>query len=398
MFEGRTRRTLFLKRYRENPVISPGDSPWEEIATFNPGVIKLGNKVYIAYRAVSHNHISTIGLAVSSDGFTIDEKYDEPIYVPRASFEIYPLYRNSIDPYKPYSLAKIEWKYVSGPSYFGTEDPRLVRIGNRIYMTYVAFNGQWIMRGVISWIKVKDFKEGNWDEWSPPVPITNPVFPVKNVVIFSRPVDGKYTFYHRIYPNIWMDKVKHPYDDFAKRGRILWGRPVIKPRRCMWDSRKVGAGATPLPFLGHWLFVYNGVSLTDPYYRYAFGVMLIHRDKHDRVLYRTDEPSIFPFAWYETEEKTVCYSSGAVIHKGNLLVYYGASDKYVAVAYAPVDYVKERIKEGMEDVEETGALPVEPRAKAGARLRLAGRRRIQSRYCAIRRRIRNAVQGTFGAS
>ena len=362
--------------------------------TFNPSAVKLGNKIYIIYRAISKNYISTTGLAISSDGFTIDEKYDEPIYLPRTPYEVNPLYRGRISPFTKYSLAKINWSLISGPSYFGTEDPRITRVGNKIYMTYVAFNGYWVMRSALTWIKVKDFKEGNWDEWAKPVLITHPAFPVKNVVLFNEPVKGKYTFYHRIYPHIWMDKVKHPYNDFAYEGRILFGHPVIRPKKRSWYSRKIAASAMPQKFMGHWLFTTHGVSLEDPHYRYATGLMLVHRTQHDRVLYHTDEPILFPSTWYEGK---ICYGSGMTIHNGYVFVYYGANDRHVAMAYAPVDEVKEKIREGMK-YDEARKIPMEPHIKARSRVRLAGRRRIQPRRRKVRWRVRDVIQSPIRAA
>jgi len=72
-----------------NPIIKPDPKhEWESFATFNPAAIELEGRIYILYRALSRDKTSTIGLAVSEDGFNIVERLEEPIYVPRESFEM----------------------------------------------------------------------------------------------------------------------------------------------------------------------------------------------------------------------------------------------------------------------------------------------------------------------
>ena len=67
---------------------------------------------------MSNDDTSTFGYAESDDGFTIKERSDKPIYVPRESFEM-----------------------KSHPGNSGCEDPRLTKIGDVIYMCYTAYDG-----------------------------------------------------------------------------------------------------------------------------------------------------------------------------------------------------------------------------------------------------------------
>ncbi|MCS6788740.1 MAG: hypothetical protein NZ733_05575, partial [Aigarchaeota archaeon] len=123
-----------FKRVEHNPVIRPdGRYWWRSFATFNPGAIELEGKIYIFFRALSGDLTSRLGLAVTEDGLHIDELLDEPVYVPRASFEL---------------------KRVPGLS--GCEDPRLVRINDRVYMFYTAFDGLNPPRVAMTYISVND--------------------------------------------------------------------------------------------------------------------------------------------------------------------------------------------------------------------------------------------------
>ena len=77
-----------LERYKNNPILGPRkEHSWEAGGVFNPAVIYEQGKVYIVYRAFSKDYTSSLGLAISKDGFNIDERLAEPIYKPRESFE-----------------------------------------------------------------------------------------------------------------------------------------------------------------------------------------------------------------------------------------------------------------------------------------------------------------------
>ncbi len=92
---------------------------WEAKAVFNPASIYLNGKVHIIYRAMSDDNTSTMGYATSKNGIDIDYRAPEPVYVPRESFELKP----------------------GAGRFSGCEDPRLTKIGKRIYMCYTAYNG-----------------------------------------------------------------------------------------------------------------------------------------------------------------------------------------------------------------------------------------------------------------
>jgi predicted GH43/DUF377 family glycosyl hydrolase len=92
--------------------------------------------------------MSSIGYASSKDGKKIDERLKKPIYTPHYWFEC-----NDDD----YDRAGISPMFSSGGDWGGCEDPKVTQIGDRIYMTYVAFNGTWPTRTVLTSISVDDF-------------------------------------------------------------------------------------------------------------------------------------------------------------------------------------------------------------------------------------------------
>ena len=138
-------------RAKENPILTPRGEGFESHNVFNPAAINLNGSIYILFRAMDKANTSTIGLAISKDGVTIDERLSEPIYVPRESFET-----------KRGNLA--------GNS--GCEDPRIVRIGDTLHMTYTAYDGVHAPAGAVSSISVDDFLARRFEKWSTPLLLT----------------------------------------------------------------------------------------------------------------------------------------------------------------------------------------------------------------------------------
>jgi predicted GH43/DUF377 family glycosyl hydrolase len=77
--------------------------------------------------------------------------------------------------------------YTSGGGWGGSEDPRVVRIDEHIYMIYVAFEGWNSIRIALTSISVDDFKKGNWN-WKKPI-LLSPVGEMhKNWVMFPEKI------------------------------------------------------------------------------------------------------------------------------------------------------------------------------------------------------------------
>ena len=425
-----------LVRYASNPIISPRDNFWEVNGTFNPAAIKIGSKIYIIYRQISKNNISTFGLAISSNGYDIDERLEYPIYIPREYFEIhpsvYPIFLKEKTKYF-YLLnkkLKIKEQYISGYyyfrfinkedleiksydlfenvkplSYFGVEDPRITRIGNKIYLTYVAFNGIEPPRIAMSWIKVKDFVEGNFENWSKPILVSHPEIVDKSGVLFPEKINGKYVFFHRIFPMIWKDQVKDIKEFY--NGKFLFGEPFIYPRYSFWDSRKIAPGSSPIKFKNKWILIYIGVSGWDPYYKllnlspskfkvndgYVYKAGLMIFDKNLNPIYRSEQPILVPEAWYEKYQyakPNVVYATGSVIKNKELLVYYGASDFFVSVGSLDLNIIKEIINNN-----DTKEIYRESYSLSKSKKLLGSRCRFKSLSYKIWKKSCNAIQGYF---
>lgn len=313
-----------LKRFKNNPIIKPNEkNPWEARATFNTAAVYEDGKVHFIYRALGDRDLSVFGYATSSDGLHIDDRHDEPIYIPREPFETpgQKVYATFAD------------HYLSGGGYGGVEDPRITKVDDKFYMTYVAFDGATPPRVALTSIKVDDFLNRRWDKWERPKLISAPGMVNKNAVIFPEKVNGKYVVFHRIFPNILVD-----YVDDLKFDNYLRGQYMIAPRKGHWDSKKIGAGAPPIKTKDGWLFVYQAVGYQDPS-RYKIGAMLLDINDPTKVLYRSKNALIAPDMPYENEghKAGVVYPCGAVVMKNNLHVYYGGADTVTCAASENLD-------------------------------------------------------------
>ncbi|MEK7501334.1 MAG: hypothetical protein AAB629_00235, partial [Patescibacteria group bacterium] len=122
-----------INRHGNNPIMSPSPySEWEAGGTFNPtAILDDKGRVHLLYRAVGADGVSRIGYASSADGFGIDDHSPYPVFSLKN-----PRQNISEDKKRLDSIM-----YPSGGSWGGCEDPRAVRIGDKIYMTFNAFDG-----------------------------------------------------------------------------------------------------------------------------------------------------------------------------------------------------------------------------------------------------------------
>jgi len=331
ILEGKTLK-LVLEKDTKNPILEPNPkNKWENKAVFNPAAIYENGKIHLIYRAVGDSDVSVLGLATTKDGINIDERLDEPIYVPRAHFEGVRLPKGaSVD-----VSAKFNDMYASGGAYGGCEDPRITKVDDKYVMMYVAWDGGSHPRLAMSSINCQDFDNRNWN-WSDPVLVSRPGLVDKSGCVLPKKINGKYVVFHRVYPNIIIDYVDS-LDQFDGMTTFLKGDAYIGPRHNAWDSRKLGIGGPPIKTDKGWLLIYQGVDNRDAS-RYKIGAMILDADKPEKVLYRSKKPILEPEHWYENNglKYGVVYPCGSVIHDDTLRVYYGGSDMVVCEAHAPI--------------------------------------------------------------
>lgn len=297
-----SRSAPVLTRTETGPLLEPTNRWWEDKAVFNPGVAEGPDGIiHILYRAQGRDSISRMGYARTRDGLTIDERLPDPVLEP--------------DVHDEYE----RW---------GTEDPRVVRIGRLYYVTYVAssFYGeerqgrQWRVRASLA--VTDDFR--SFLRLGSILPESDD----KDAVLFPEKVGGRFMLLHRFPPDVWLatsDDLRH------------WEQHhiVLRTRPALWDERKIGAGPPPVKTPSGWLLCYHGF---DHHTVYRAGFALLDLKDPSRVLGRSLEPALQPVEPWEVKGVTprVVFPTGMVLRGDELLLYYGAADSVVGVARGSV--------------------------------------------------------------
>ncbi|HEY6736169.1 MAG TPA: hypothetical protein VI322_00480 [Candidatus Saccharimonadia bacterium] len=297
-----------VTRLPESPILEPlADHPWEASHVLNPTAIEIDDNVYLLYRAVGPENTSVVGLARSRDGVNVIERLPEPIYVPRERFE----------------------QKNGGPTdNSGCEDARVVRIDDRLYITYTAYDSVSYPKVAESSISVKQFLARQWDEWTKPEIITPDGVDDKDAALFPEKINGQYMVLHRVSSHICADFVSSLN---FRREKITRCIQIIGPRPGMWDSQKVGIAGPPIKTPAGWILFYHGI--TDAH-EYCLGAALLDRRDPTRVIGRCSQPVMTPVLDWEREGwiSNVVFPCGQVVRDGLIYLYYGGADHVVGVA------------------------------------------------------------------
>ena len=308
-----------LIRPIEQPILEPiAGHSWESRYVLNAAAVRLDGMIYILYRAFGDDEISRIGLAWTKDGVNIDGRLDKPIYFP--------------DP--KYAEYKTEQ--------YGTEDPRITVIGDRMYMLYTAWDKK-VAQIAMASIPVEAFIKHDFEKWERHG-LGFPGLPNKDAVLYPEKFDDRYVIYHRMDPNMWISYLDDLTCPWPRTGQKI----VTGPRPgMMWDGVKVGAGAQPIKTRYGWLNIYHGVDYERSY---RLGVLFMDLEDPSNVIYQSPNPILEPEADFEIGNTGdgdywvphVVFTCGAVpaVDKDILdlddevFVYYGAADTAIGVAKA----------------------------------------------------------------
>ncbi len=319
------------------PILTPDpEIPWSSGALFNPGACAEAGTVHLLFRAVPagyarveydageyegdfgfEDYVSYIGYASSTDG-THFVCRPEPF----------------IGPDQPFDR-------------FGVEDPRITKLDGRFYITYTALSAPAFGTedGVrIGLASTEDFvtveKHG----------IVGPPMRDKDAVLFPSRIGGRIALLHRVAPDIqiaWFDDLDALHDPSSglwhEHLQTLDEHVILRPERT-WEAKKIGAGPPPIETDEGWLLVYHGV---DHDHVYRAGLALLDRDDPSRVLARTPHPVLEPTFDFELvgDVDNVVFPSGAVVLGGALHLYYGAADRVIGHAEAPLADVLDLLRE-----------------------------------------------------
>jgi len=322
-----------LKKYEKNPIISPNDSnEWEDLCVCNPGAWYEDGTFYLLYRASGNDedHVIRFGLATSKDGFHFVRSSDKPVLSP------------SID----------------GPDAGCIEDPRIIKMDGTYYITY-AYRpyppGRY-------WLKPGNEAEKPFNEYSYPIfikenitnsgllmtkdfihykrlgRITQATIDDRDVILFPEKINGKYYMLHRPkewcgsgyltkFPSIWLS---------CSTDLLSWREDQLLITGERWWEQKIGGASPPVKTKKGWVMLYHGV---DDKGIYRVGAALLNLNNPYEILGRTREFIMEPEFDYEMKGlyNGCVFPTGCVLVEDTLYVYYGAADKYCAVATCRID-------------------------------------------------------------
>ena len=295
-----------LERYKKNPILKPKrNNKWESKAVFNCGVVIKDGMVHMLYRAIGEyeQYISRIGYAKSDDGIHFVRE-DEPVFEPSTRYEL-----------------------------GGCEDPRLILIDGKVYMTYVAVKLLSRSKGIArtALATTKDFHRFRRHGIITPKDTDDKdvVFFLHNEYIILHRPNWIGSMYNTTSPSIWMA--------YAKNSPKRWYKDklLLHPSE-WWERRKIGSGTPPLKTKYGWLTLYHGV---DSDYVYRAGAMLLDLDNPAKIVAKTSAPILQPKEKYETsgDVPNVVFPTGSIIMDNKLYVYYGAADKTICLATVDLD-------------------------------------------------------------
>lgn len=203
---------------------------------------------------------------------------------------------------------------------FGIEDCRVATRSDGFHLTYTMVSPYGVGVG---YMVTKDFK--SFDRKGMVFPPHN-----KDCALFEETINGKYYALHR--PSspelggnyIWISE---------SPDGIYWGnhKLLATTRKGMWDSARLGAGASPIKTEKGWLEIYHGATEE---HRYCLGLLLLDLNDPTKVLARSTSPIMEPIALYEQEGffGNVVFTNGHIVEGDKLSLYYGASDEVICKA------------------------------------------------------------------
>ena len=329
-------KILELVRSLHNPILKPGSHPWMAEAVLNPAATILNGRTHLIYRAIGTDGVSRLGYASSPDGITFDKRLPYPIYAARNPHDLAVHLRR----YSPVM-------YPSGGSWGGCEDPRMVVIDGKVYVTFNMFEN-WQLRVAVIWMSVEDFLAERFYAWRGPVILSHSERD-KNWVLFPEKIHGQFAVLHSIIGDD-EHQVRIEYIDnlalLAKRTFVSPDPQKVPDTPIAWPIHTRSAGPPPVKTEKGWLVLYHANDAAEGH-RYKLGAMLLDLTDPTKVLYRAAAPILSPDEPYENHGKPgIVYAGGAVVHDGILYVYYGGADKVICVATAPLTTFLDELEKG----------------------------------------------------
>jgi beta-1,4-mannooligosaccharide/beta-1,4-mannosyl-N-acetylglucosamine phosphorylase len=297
-------------RYSKNPIIGRYSIPSSN-SIFNSAVVPYRDGFAGVFRCDNKAVQMNIFAGFSSDGINWNINH-EPIVMKAGNTE----------------MIDSDYKY----------DPRVTFIEDRYWITWCnGYHGPTI--GIAYTFDFVEFFQ-----------CENAFLPFnRNGVLFPEKINGKYCMLSR--PS---DNGHTPFGDIYlsySPDMKYWGehRCVMKVApfdQSAWQCTKIGAGAVPIKTNEGWLSFYHGVINTCNGFRYSMGAALLDLKQPDKVLYRSKAYLLAPAELYELtgDVPNVVFPCAALNDNEKVVVYYGAADTVVGIAFGYISEIIAHLK------------------------------------------------------
>ncbi|WP_231491274.1 hypothetical protein [Pedobacter sp. Leaf170] len=321
---------------KEGIILEKTDCQFENKGVLNPATIRLGEEVYMFYRAFGEDNISTIGFC----------KLKGPKRV---------VWRSQIPLLSPLGVTEDK----------GIEDPRIVQIEGQYFLTYTAYDGYNALGALATSNDLKVFKRDgiivpqlSFSEFRKLAECSGRINEKysrfahdklevinetrllvwdKDLIFFPRKINGKFYFLHRIKPDIQIASV----ESLSELNASFWENYLQNFERHIMLSPKldhevsyVGGGCPPIETEKGWIIIYHGVHDTPGGYVYCACAALFDLENPGKEISRLPYPLFSPGEEWEKSGKVnnVCFPSGTATFGDRLYIYYGAADECIACA------------------------------------------------------------------
>ena len=334
-----------VKKY--GVVISPTTRFFEDKSVLNPAILQEGKKVHMIYRAINKDYMSSFGYA-RLDGYKkLEERHSHPFMEAKTAYESR-----------------------------GVEDPRITKINDVIYLTYVAHDGKnaqiayaygkdlfALKRGGLIGPRIKYSAAGKlfnktmlkddylfFEAFYRNYAGADVLIWEKDGVLFPEKIRGKFVLTHRILPDIQIAFFKS-FDELKKQS--YWKdyiknlhKYVMLENKYRFEERHIGGGAPPIKTKAGWLVIYHGVEESNVSRVYHAAVALFDLKDPTKLVSRLPYPLFSPEKDYETKGfvDNVVFPTGTAQFGDKLYIYYGAGDKHVAVASVNLDDLLDELR------------------------------------------------------
>jgi predicted GH43/DUF377 family glycosyl hydrolase len=324
--------------------LQPSRDDLEIVGTFNPGAVAFGDEVIVLARVAERPRERREGFTAlprwqPGAGLTVDWIANDEIDLldarvvqrkcdglVRLTFASHLRILRSGDGRSIDREDDIRFEPQGELEEFGVEDPRITRIGDTYWFTYVAVSRHGPATALASTTDFQTFTRHGV------------IFPIENkdVVLFPEPIGGELVALHRplggtpfAQPEIWLAR---------SSDMVHWGQhEVLLGSVSGWDAGRVGAGAPPTRAPGGWLEIYHGSTKPtgeSGVGAYSAGTLLLDQDEPLRIVRQSSKPILVPETDFEREGfmPNVVFPTGVVDRGDTMLIYYGAADTACAVA------------------------------------------------------------------